>query len=100
MYVIVLGSVKTCVLNIYICLCHNVCVWCRCACMCACVCVFICYKLLEVTLQWTRLAEQGYRVVGVELSKVAVKRFLTEHKLEHKATTTNNGTTVYEVIII
>ena len=39
-------------------------------------------------------------MVGVELSEVALKRFLTEHQLEHKVTTTNNGTTVYEVIAV
>ena len=48
-------------------------------------------------LSFTRLAEQGYKVVGVELSAVALKKFLTDHQLEHKVTTTNNGATIYEV---
>lgn len=48
----------------------------------------------SVDLKW--LAEQGYKVVGVELSPVALKKFLTDHQLEHKVTTTNNGATIYE----
>ena len=45
-----------------------------------------------------RLVEQGYKVVGVELSEVAVKWFFTEHQLEHKVVTASNGATIYEVI--
>ena len=37
-------------------------------------------------------------MVGVELSEVAVKQFFTEHQLEHKVVTANNGATIYEVI--
>ena len=61
------------------------------------VCVHMYVAYITITL--TRLGEQGYKVVGVELSEVAVKRFFTEHQLEHKVVTTNSGATVYEVIM-
>ena len=60
-----------------------------------CVCMLIIYNYID----YDRLAERGYKVVGVELSEVAVKRFFTEHQLEHKVVTASNGTTVYEVIM-
>ena len=71
-----------------------------CVCVCAHVHVRACELPLESDITLTRLAENGYKVVGVELSEVAVKRFVTEHQLEYKMVPASNGATVYEVIII
>ena len=83
----------------YACMYLCVCV-CVCVCIHTCACEYVCVRcMLFTSITMTRLAEQGYKVVGVELSEVAVKRFFTEHQLEHKVVTASSGATVYEVTI-